>query len=441
MQQLDIEVDEDYLSKPENLEVNTATLELTHKNNVFNRQSPINTPVKEELNTKEWMQVIDKLKDYGVEKITLTGGEPTVREDFYDILGYAINTIGDVTVQTNGTTNTKLSTYRCTVAIEILDPRSYYHNQIMRQTDPREFAYRKQQDTLIAKSGGKCMYCGQSISDKNGCRMHLKSAHMQRVIKDLNDQLGADIQDWEEAKGEIRGNSDLGFDFYIERKYDADDKENALQKAYQKAEKIDRPTIIKSTIMENNDVEGVMSIAETLGASTVFTPLKPVGRAEENFLDQVPSPGRMKDVMEAVDAFNSILSTSHTINSPVYKAYQLKKERSNLERSNDRRSIRQLYHVEDQLEDAWKRGRLDNVGISKFNVLPNGDVTPTHHLRDSKLGNVADNTVEEVVNGMADWNNQLKSDKWRRPAEGLDLRTKHIASDLDVVLNYPYKKA
>ena len=42
-----------------------------------------------ELTTKEWFDVIDKYIENGVNHITFTGGEPLMREDLLDIIGYA----------------------------------------------------------------------------------------------------------------------------------------------------------------------------------------------------------------------------------------------------------------------------------------------------------------------------------------------------------------
>ncbi len=46
---------------------------------------PHETP---ELSTEQWKQVIDKLSDVGVFILTFTGGEPTLREDLPELLGY-----------------------------------------------------------------------------------------------------------------------------------------------------------------------------------------------------------------------------------------------------------------------------------------------------------------------------------------------------------------
>jgi radical SAM protein with 4Fe4S-binding SPASM domain len=49
---------------------------------------PHETP---ELNTAQWKQVIDRLSDIGIFTVTLTGGEPTLREDLPELLQYGQN--------------------------------------------------------------------------------------------------------------------------------------------------------------------------------------------------------------------------------------------------------------------------------------------------------------------------------------------------------------
>jgi len=56
----------------------------------------------QELNTQQWRQVIDRLKEIGIFILTFTGGEPTLREDLPELLLYA-QTKGMVTgLITNG---------------------------------------------------------------------------------------------------------------------------------------------------------------------------------------------------------------------------------------------------------------------------------------------------------------------------------------------------
>jgi radical SAM protein with 4Fe4S-binding SPASM domain len=49
---------------------------------------PHETP---ELNTEQWKQVIDRVRDIGVFTVTFTGGEPTLREDLTELVLYAQN--------------------------------------------------------------------------------------------------------------------------------------------------------------------------------------------------------------------------------------------------------------------------------------------------------------------------------------------------------------
>jgi len=42
-----------------------------------------------ELTTQQWKDVLDKLRKIGVSQVTFTGGEPTMRDDLFELIGYA----------------------------------------------------------------------------------------------------------------------------------------------------------------------------------------------------------------------------------------------------------------------------------------------------------------------------------------------------------------
>ena len=44
---------------------------------------------EEELSTEDWKTIIDKCRAYGIPQITFTGGEPTMREDLFELISYA----------------------------------------------------------------------------------------------------------------------------------------------------------------------------------------------------------------------------------------------------------------------------------------------------------------------------------------------------------------
>ena len=44
---------------------------------------------EEELSTEEWKKILDKLKKIGVPQVTFTGGEPTMREDLFELIDHA----------------------------------------------------------------------------------------------------------------------------------------------------------------------------------------------------------------------------------------------------------------------------------------------------------------------------------------------------------------
>jgi mycofactocin radical SAM maturase len=59
-----------------------------------------------ELTTAEAMGVVDELHDMQVFYVNIGGGEPTIRPDFYDIVGYAVDRGVGVKFSTNGSTIT-----------------------------------------------------------------------------------------------------------------------------------------------------------------------------------------------------------------------------------------------------------------------------------------------------------------------------------------------
>lgn len=58
--------------------------------------------VKSELDTRQWMQILDKAWQAGIPQVVFTGGEPTLRPDLKDLIGYA-EKLGMITgLLTNG---------------------------------------------------------------------------------------------------------------------------------------------------------------------------------------------------------------------------------------------------------------------------------------------------------------------------------------------------
>lgn len=44
---------------------------------------------EEELSTEQWKQIIDKCRSAGIPQLTFTGGEPTMREDLFELIKYS----------------------------------------------------------------------------------------------------------------------------------------------------------------------------------------------------------------------------------------------------------------------------------------------------------------------------------------------------------------
>lgn len=103
------------------MNITTALLEITTACNLRCKHCYLNRKVKN-LNTELWFKIMDILEEIGIKKVVLLGGEPTLREDFYEILQYAILKFRNVSVETNGTTETKLENYKCSVVVSIEYP-------------------------------------------------------------------------------------------------------------------------------------------------------------------------------------------------------------------------------------------------------------------------------------------------------------------------------
>ena len=86
--------------------LHSVTLELTHRCNMCCRHcyvAPEMQSGKNELTTAQWKTVLAKLRDMQVMEITLTGGEPFMRQDVFDILSYLRKLGFTVTIYSNAT--------------------------------------------------------------------------------------------------------------------------------------------------------------------------------------------------------------------------------------------------------------------------------------------------------------------------------------------------
>jgi radical SAM protein with 4Fe4S-binding SPASM domain len=58
---------------------------------------------KMELSTKEALDVVDQIADFGVTSLAFSGGEPLMRKDFFEVAGHAVDSGLYVSLATNGT--------------------------------------------------------------------------------------------------------------------------------------------------------------------------------------------------------------------------------------------------------------------------------------------------------------------------------------------------
>lgn len=115
----------------------TATIYLTNACNLCCRHCYMlsGKPEKSEISIDKWKRIIDLLKSVGVKTITLTGGEPMCKKDFWEILDF-IYTIGlNVVLLSNGTlinkSNYRYIAKRCVeIQISLDGPTAELHEKI-----------------------------------------------------------------------------------------------------------------------------------------------------------------------------------------------------------------------------------------------------------------------------------------------------------------------
>ena len=83
--------------------------DFTHKCNLSCKHCYSNSgnASEKELSTKEALNVVDQLADFGVTAVAFSGGEPLSRKDFFEVASYAVQRGLYVSVATNGTLLTK----------------------------------------------------------------------------------------------------------------------------------------------------------------------------------------------------------------------------------------------------------------------------------------------------------------------------------------------
>lgn len=83
--------------------------DFTHKCNLRCKHCYSNSGVtlQSELGTREALDVVDQLADFGVTALAFSGGEPLTREDFFEVATHAVKRGLYVSIATNGTLLTK----------------------------------------------------------------------------------------------------------------------------------------------------------------------------------------------------------------------------------------------------------------------------------------------------------------------------------------------
>jgi len=86
------------------------------------RASAQSEPYPDELTSEEWMGLIDEVVSFSSPILILTGGEPTLRKDIYEIAHYATSKGLRVVLGSNGININKESARRMKEALALMAP-------------------------------------------------------------------------------------------------------------------------------------------------------------------------------------------------------------------------------------------------------------------------------------------------------------------------------
>lgn len=438
----------------EAINLKEAVIELTHRSPIFDRSSPIKqkVPEEKELSTEEILQIFDHLNEEGVQKVTLTGGEPTLRNDFRTIVEYGQTIFDQLIVHTKGTNDRDLTEYDITVMIDIDYPEPIDHNGIHRMTSPDRYEYDAKGGEVTVKTRGEdgevvertvdrpriipkkrtiSKFSDKKLKTFRAATSHIARKHSEEAVQLFNKEHGTHHETWEDIKQDDR----FSWSLFLEKpepklmqRY-----ESQLQLAYEKAEKLpeDTPVIVKSKILSNNNLDQIIGLAQEIDADLVFKPVVPAEQSD--IATQMPKPKRFKEAVMKVIKLDYQLTTNITIDHPIYKLFYKEKHMQDMTRSVDC----------NQLREWLKRGRVSKTGISKILITPDGTVMPSKHVRSEEYiyGNIAEEDIESIKQGMTEFNEKVfDEDKDLQPVgKDFGLRNRHIAADPDMYLNNAYR--
>lgn len=423
------------LTDTENLDLKKASIAITHDDTQYPLHSPIDERVEQEdeLSTQEILNIFQKLAGAGVEHLTITGGEPTLRPDFRTIVQYAVKKFDNVLVQTNGTTDRNLSQHDITVSIPIEYLEPVDNNEVRRMTNPSKYIYSRRDQKVIRKTKTKSKLTDEVFDNKQKAMTSVTNGTRNRAIDFFNKKTGANCTEWEEVKNHPEYSADI----FLEREEPKDllEEEQALQLALRKADQLpdNTPLIIRSNIYSNNNLLKIIAYGHIVDAKVVFKPLYPVGR-NKKLLEQLPRPERFYKAMQVARELNTNIKQDIEVDSPLYKAWNYEKSLEELQQPSTSK---------DTYMNWWKRGRVSDVGVNKVHIAPNGECMPSKYIRHSKyrLGNINNKGVENIKQGMADFNEKIFDKSDYEPVTGFDLRQRSIAGDPNIFLNKPYPTA
>ncbi len=137
---------------------------------------------RRELSTAEWFGLIDQARAMGARAWTVSGGEPMLREDFEEILGYISRKSSSCSINTNGTLITpaivRLLKKDCDILVSVYGATAEVHDHITR--NPGSFAATIRGISYLKEAGVRYMVQLVPMRD-NFSQWH----EMKRLAKSL----------------------------------------------------------------------------------------------------------------------------------------------------------------------------------------------------------------------------------------------------------------
>lgn len=162
----------------ENVKIHELWINVTNKCNLrcIHCHLSAGVPLEDELTTEEICGIFSQAEEMGVEKITISGGEPLVRDDISSLLEYAHEHIGNITFITNGTLITE----------EVAEKLSEWNVKVQVSLDG---AHEETQDFIRGKGSYKRTLSGLQKLIKAGAHVGVGMTLMKKNINEMHEMV------------------------------------------------------------------------------------------------------------------------------------------------------------------------------------------------------------------------------------------------------------